>query len=369
MRDEKRSGTLLRLFGGGRLFAAIILALSGLSASDVRAADASVAVAANFTDAAKEIGAAFQKATDHRAVFSCGTTGQFYTQITQEAPFEVFLAADQQGPEKAVAEGLAVPGTSFTYATGRIVLFSKDQGLVAGERTLRDGRFTRLAIANPATAPYGAAAIEAMKALGVYQTLSAKLVQGNNISQTYQFVETGNADPLCQPPYVRSGKARGPGPLADLQADPSLPLLGAPDAAVVLEGRISAFDDTYRLTAFAVAGGELLIPGRHGRVNDRLRLRISASDVSVALAQPAGTTILNCLPARIISAAEASGCEAQINVIAALGEAGRGNRVVARITRKSRDALGLTPGNRVFVQIKSVALLASGPDAMPTDAR
>jgi molybdate transport system ATP-binding protein len=78
---------------------------------------------------------------------------------------------------------------------------------------------------------------------------------------------------------------------------------------------------------------------------------------------------LNCLPARIISAAEASGCEAQINVVAALGEAGRGDRVVARITRKSRDALGLAPGNRVFVQIKSVALLASGPDGMPTDAR
>jgi molybdate transport system ATP-binding protein len=165
------------------------------------------------------------------------------------------------------------------------------------------------------------------------------------------------------------GRVLASGPLADLQADPSLPLLGAPDAAVVLEGRISAFDDTYGLTAFAVAGGELLVPGRHGRVNDRLRLRISASDVSIALAQPAGTTILNCLPARIISAAEASGCEAQINVVAALGEAGRGDRVVARITRKSRDALGLAPGNRVFVQIKSVALLASGPDGMPTDAR
>jgi len=191
---RKWSGSLLRPLGGGRLFAAIILALSGLSASDVRAADASVAVAANFTDAAKEIGAAFQKATGHRAVFSFGSTGQLFTQITQEAPFEVFLAADQQHPEKAAAEGLAEPGTSFTYATGRIVLFSKDRGLVAGERTLREGRFTRLAIANPATAPYGAAAIEAMKALGVYETLSAKLVQGNNIAQTYQFVETGNAE-------------------------------------------------------------------------------------------------------------------------------------------------------------------------------
>jgi molybdate transport system substrate-binding protein len=91
-------------------------------------------------------------------------------------------------------EGFAVTGSLLTYATGRIVLFSKDKGLVAGEQTLRDGKFTRLAIANPATAPYGAAAIEAMKALGVYEMLSAKIVKGNNIAQAYQFVQTGNAE-------------------------------------------------------------------------------------------------------------------------------------------------------------------------------
>jgi molybdate transport system substrate-binding protein len=168
--------------------------MSGMSAGPVRAGETKVAVAANFTDAAKEIGAAFERASGHKAVFSFGSTGQLYAQITQDAPFEIFLAADRRRPEMAQAEGFAVTGSLLTYATGRIVLFSKDKGLVAGEQTLRDGKFTRLAIANPATAPYGAAAIEAMKALGVYEMLSAKIVKGNNIAQAYQFVQTGNAE-------------------------------------------------------------------------------------------------------------------------------------------------------------------------------
>jgi molybdate transport system substrate-binding protein len=168
--------------------------MSGMSAGPVRAGETKVAVAANFTDAAKEIGAAFERASGHKAVFSFGSTGQLYAQITQDAPFEIFLAADRRRPEMAQTEGFAVTGSLLTYATGRIVLFSKDKGLVAGEQTLRDGKFTRLAIANPATAPYGAAAIEAMKALGVYEMLSAKIVKGNNIAQAYQFVQTGNAE-------------------------------------------------------------------------------------------------------------------------------------------------------------------------------
>jgi molybdate transport system substrate-binding protein len=159
-----------------------------------QAGEVKVAVAANFTQAAREIGSLFEKATGHKVVFSFGSTGQLYTQITQDAPFEVFLAADQARPKKAVDGGLAVPNSQFTYATGKIVLFSTDPGLVRGEATLRDGKFQKIAIANPKTAPYGAAAVEAMKALGVYDTLSAKIVQGNNIAQTYQFVETDNAE-------------------------------------------------------------------------------------------------------------------------------------------------------------------------------
>jgi molybdate transport system substrate-binding protein len=153
-----------------------------------------VAVAANFTEAAKEIGALFEQSTGHKAVFSFASTGTLYTQISQGAPFEVFLAADQKRPDKAIDEGFAVAGSRFTYATGKIVLYSKDKSLVKGEATLKDGNFTKIAIANPVTAPYGAVAVAAMKKLGVYRAVEPRIVQGNNIAQTYQFVETGNAE-------------------------------------------------------------------------------------------------------------------------------------------------------------------------------
>lgn len=153
-----------------------------------------VAVAANFAEAVKEIGSRFEAATGHRPVFSFGATGLLYTQIVQGAPFEVFLAADQATPKKAIDDGFAVAESSFTYATGKLVLFSRDRNRVRGADTLNGSDFHRIAIANPALAPYGAAAIAAMKALGVYDRLQPKLVQGNNIAQTYQFVHTGNAE-------------------------------------------------------------------------------------------------------------------------------------------------------------------------------
>jgi molybdate transport system substrate-binding protein len=159
-----------------------------------QAAQTNVAVAANFTEAVKEIAQAFKEKTGDEAVLSFGSTGQLYAQISQGAPFEVFLAADQERPKKAEGEGLAVPDSRFTYATGKIVLWSKDPGLVQGEATLKDGKFDKIAIANPTAAPYGAAAVQAMKALGVYEQLEPKIVQGNNIAQTYQFVATGNAE-------------------------------------------------------------------------------------------------------------------------------------------------------------------------------
>jgi len=163
-------------------------------AAAAHAGEARVAVAANFTDAAKEIGQVFEAKTGHSVVFSFGSTGTLFTQISQDAPFDVFLAADQARPEKAEAEGYAVKGSRFTYATGKIVLFSMDAGLVKGEETLKAGRFNKIAIANPATAPYGAAAVETLKKLGVYDGLADRIVQGNNIAQTYQFVETRNAE-------------------------------------------------------------------------------------------------------------------------------------------------------------------------------
>lgn len=172
------------------LAAAAVFALAG----PAHAGEVKIAVAANFTQAAKDIGALFEQKTGHKAVFSFGSTGKFFAQIMQGAPFEVFLAADRERPEKAGIEGLALADTRFTYATGKIVLYSRDAKLIEGPRTLKLEKFSKIAIANPATAPYGAAAVAAMKKLGVYDALKPKIVQGNNIGQTHQYVESGNAE-------------------------------------------------------------------------------------------------------------------------------------------------------------------------------
>lgn len=172
------------------LAAALLLSATGAAA----AGETNVAVAANFTEPAKEIAKAFEAKTGHKAVLSFGATGQFYAQIKQDAPFTVFLAADDTTPAKAVEEGLAVSESRFTYAIGRLVLWSKDPAKVGGEETLRKASFEKIAIANPALAPYGLAAVQAMKKMGVYDALQAKLVQGNTIAQAYQFAETGNAE-------------------------------------------------------------------------------------------------------------------------------------------------------------------------------
>jgi molybdate transport system substrate-binding protein len=165
-----------------------------IDAAPVTATEIQVAVAANFTEAAKEIAAAFERKSGNKVVLSFGSSGQFYTQITQDAPFQIFLSADQERPEKAVADGYAVVGSRFTYAVGKLVLWSRDTNLVRGESTLQQASFSKVAIANPSAAPYGAAAIETMKALGVYDRLLAKIVQGNTIAQTFQFIDTGNAE-------------------------------------------------------------------------------------------------------------------------------------------------------------------------------
>jgi molybdate transport system substrate-binding protein len=175
----------------GLLFASA-LTLGGAGA--VQAAGVAVAVAANFSMVADELGAAFKAKTGNDVVISAGATGALYTQITQAAPFEVFLSADSKTPKKAIDEGFGVAGTQFTYAIGKIVLFSTDPALVTGEETLKTGTFEKLAIADPETAPYGAAAVAAMTALGVCDTLKPKIVTGESIAQTYQFVDTGNAE-------------------------------------------------------------------------------------------------------------------------------------------------------------------------------
>jgi molybdate transport system substrate-binding protein len=175
---------------GAALVSVILLALAPSS----RAAETNIAVAANFTEAAKEIAAAWEKASGHKAVLSFGATGQLFTQISQGAPYDVFLSADQATAKKAGDDGFGTSETQFTYAVGKLALFSKNKDAVKGERTLSDSAFDKIAIANPTAAPYGVAAIETMKALGVYEKLAPKSVYGQNITQTYQFVDTGNAE-------------------------------------------------------------------------------------------------------------------------------------------------------------------------------
>ena len=160
----------------------------------VNAGEVRAAVAANFSAAAQEIGVLFAEATGHAARFSFGSSGQLYAQITQGAPFDVFLAADRRYPMRAVRDGHAVAGSVFTYAVGRLVLFSADAGRVTGSGTLQEEAFTRLALANPDLAPYGAAAVDVLDALGLADRLRSKAVLGNNVAQTYQFVITGNAE-------------------------------------------------------------------------------------------------------------------------------------------------------------------------------
>lgn len=167
----------------------------GLSIARVGvAADTVIAVAANFTAAGDEIATRFERATGHRIKVSYGSTGKLYSQIDNGAPFDVFLAADQAHPARAEAEGLAVTGTRFTYARGYLVLWSAyDKLFDNGKIYLQRAEISRLAIANPLTSPYGQAAREVMEELGVWAALQPRLVRGDSIAQTFQFVATRNA--------------------------------------------------------------------------------------------------------------------------------------------------------------------------------
>jgi molybdate transport system substrate-binding protein len=179
----------------GRSFRHLLAAMALVVGTSAPAAEASVAVAANFTEPAKAIAAAFTRATGDTATLSFGASGGFYTQMTHGAPFEVFLSADTERPAALERDGLAVPGTRFVYAVGRLVLYSTTPGLVDGKGdVLRSGGFAHLAIADPAAAPYGSAAVETLKALKLYEVVAPKLVTGSSITQAYQFVATGAAE-------------------------------------------------------------------------------------------------------------------------------------------------------------------------------
>ena len=175
-----------------RVFQLLITLIPFFSAA--HGAEVTVAVAANFAAPMQKIAPLFEKDTGHKAVVSLGSTGGFYAQIKNGGPFHVLLSADDETPLKLENENLAVSGTRFTYATGKLVLWSKQAGFVDDKGdVLRSGQFKRLAIANPKLAPYGAAALETLHKLELVQGLQTKFVQGENIAQAFQFVNTENA--------------------------------------------------------------------------------------------------------------------------------------------------------------------------------
>lgn len=173
----------------------IILAALAAVCPPAFAATTLVAVASNFTEPMNEIAEAFEKASGHRAKLSFGSSGKFVAQIENGAPFEVFLSADTEKPAQLETSKQAVPGSRFTYAIGKLVLWSAQPGLVDAQGAiLNGGGFKHLALADPKLAPYGAAAVEVLKNKGVLEKLRPLFVLGENISQTHQFISTGNAE-------------------------------------------------------------------------------------------------------------------------------------------------------------------------------
>ncbi len=159
------------------------------------AAELHVAAASNFSPVLEALIPDFAARTGHRVIVSYGASGTLYAQIRNGAPFAVLLSADAQRPQRLEAEGLAVPGSRFTYALGRLVLWSPSpQRVDAAGKVLAGGEYRFLAIANPDTAPYGAAARAVLEALGLWPAVQGRLVQGENIGQTFQFVASGNAE-------------------------------------------------------------------------------------------------------------------------------------------------------------------------------
>ncbi|WP_312487746.1 molybdate ABC transporter substrate-binding protein [Massilia timonae] len=173
------------------------------------AGEVQVAVAANFAGPMEKLAEQFQRDTGHKAVVATGATGKFYAQIRNGAPFEVLLAADDDTPARLETEGHVAAGSRFTYAVGRLVLWSARGGVVdAGGNVLKTGSYKHLAIANPKTAPYGAAAVATLRKLGLYESVQPRIVQGENIAQAWQFASTGNAELgfVAQAQVWRDGK-------------------------------------------------------------------------------------------------------------------------------------------------------------------
>ena len=176
-----------------RVLASCLLGIVSTMATPVFAEQVLVAVAANFVPPFREIATEFETATGHNVRVATGSSGSFYSQIKNGAPFDVFFSADMERPKLLEDEGIGVTDSRFTYAIGRLVLWSPSAGLVKGEETLRSKAFKRLAIANPKTAPYGVAAMQVMQKLALWESLQPQIVMGESLGQTMGFIASGNA--------------------------------------------------------------------------------------------------------------------------------------------------------------------------------
>ena len=176
-----------------RLFTWFLFVVVTLAVAPAFAEQVLVAVAANFVPPFREIAIEFERTTGHNVQVAAGSSGNFYSQIKNGAPFEVFFSADMERPKLLEDEGFGVKDSRFTYAIGRLVLWSPNADLIKGEETLRFKQYKRLAIANPKTAPYGLAAMQAMQKLEIWESLQPQIVMGENLGQTMGFIESGNA--------------------------------------------------------------------------------------------------------------------------------------------------------------------------------
>jgi molybdate transport system substrate-binding protein len=183
-----------------RFFGWVIISISAVACATAKAEEVTVAVAANFAAPMQKIAQAFEQDTGHKALLAFGATGKFYAQIKNGAPFAVLLSADDETPARLEKEGVAIAGTRFTYAIGRLALWSKnpllvdDKGQVLLSNATDKNSFKKIAIADPKLAPYGAAAIEVLGRMDALAKLTPKLVQGDSIGQAFQFVMTENAE-------------------------------------------------------------------------------------------------------------------------------------------------------------------------------
>jgi molybdate transport system substrate-binding protein len=200
----------IRVHGLSLKLAALVVLMSAVTLTC--AAEVSVAVAANFAAPMHAVAAIFEKTTGHKVEVVTGATGKFYAQIKNGAPFDVFLSADDETPAKLAKEGLALAGSRFTYARGKLVLWSPNPDLVDAQgQVLKTGEFRKIAIAQPKVAPYGAAAMEAIDRLGLTGRLAPRMVYGESLGQAYSFVSTGNAELgfLSLSQVLQGGKLKG----------------------------------------------------------------------------------------------------------------------------------------------------------------